>query len=125
MVLCAYSISEDTLYIFYCVNNFHKFFQEIILRVVGCIIQFPSLRRYFVKAVFSAPLPPATTILNERCNWKSICKDIFRVNNRNLNDLLSYSMEFYYDVCAIEFDTQHDFEMHQEVCQIYHTGERR
>ena len=119
------SISDGILYIFYCVNNLHKFFQGIILRGVGCIIQFPSLRRCFVKVVFPAPLPLATSILNEFWNWKFICKGIFWVNNRNLNDLLSYRMEFYCAVCAMEFDTQHDFEMYQEVCQTYHTVERR
>ena len=125
MVPCTYFISEDTLYIFYYVNNFHKFIQGIILRGVGCIFQFPSLRKYFVKALFPAPLPSAASILNECCNWKSICKDIFQVNNHNLNDPLSYRMEFFCAVCAMEFDTQRDFKMHQEVSQIYHTVEPR
>ena len=29
-------------------------------------------------------------------------------------------MEFYCTVCAIEFDMQYDFEMHQEVSKLYH-----
>ena len=29
-------------------------------------------------------------------------------------------MEFYCAVCAMEFDAQHDFEMHQDVSKFYH-----